>query len=73
LKAAGDAAKDSAPYIHPRLSAVEHTDDSVNPLAEILKLCASSTRGLPDPARIPPDREPKPMIDIAPPKPQAAI
>jgi hypothetical protein len=66
LKAANDAAKDAAPYIHPRLSAVEHTDGAVNPLAEILKLCESSTRGLPDPSKIPPDRETKPMIDVTP-------
>jgi len=42
-----------------------------NPLAEILKLCAASTRGLPDPARVPPDR----VIDVTPtqvaPEPQA--
>jgi hypothetical protein len=35
-------------------------------LAEILKLCAQSTRGLPDPARIPPDRPPREV-----PEPQA--
>ena len=56
LKAANEAAKDAAPYIHPRLSAVEHTDNSDGGLAEIVKLCAESTRGLPDPAKIPPDR-----------------
>ena len=42
-----------------------------NHLAEILKLCAASTRGLPDPARVPPDR----VIDVTPtqvaPEPQA--
>ena len=59
LKAANDAAKDAAPYLHPRLSAVEHTDNSDGGLAEILKLCAESTRGLPDPAKIPPDRPPQ--------------
>jgi len=54
LKAAKEVARDSA-----RLSAVEHTDNSDGGLAEILKLCAESTRGLPDPAKIPPDRPPQ--------------
>src|SRR6516165_629006 len=34
LKAASESAKDAAPYIHPRLSAVEHSGDKVSVLAQ---------------------------------------
>jgi hypothetical protein len=46
LKAANDAAKDAAPYIHPRLSAVDHTG----------KVSIFAQWRDPDPAKIPPDR-----------------
>jgi hypothetical protein len=65
LKAASEAAKDAAPYIHPRLSAVEHTDDQIDSFAEFLKTIGDSARDLPDPARIPPDRGGG-VIDVTP-------
>src|SRR5262249_20381102 len=38
LKAANESAKDAAPFLHPRLSAVEHTGNPVDAFTEILKL-----------------------------------
>jgi hypothetical protein len=71
LKAANESAKDAAPFLHPRLSAVEHKGEQFNPIAEILKLIDGTSRGLPDPARIP--KDPDELIDVAPatPEPQA--
>ena len=57
LKAANEAAKDAAPYIHPRLSAVDHSGGGkVSIFAQWRDEFAASVRGLPDPAKIPPDR-----------------
>ena len=64
LKAANEAAKDAAPYIHPRLSAVEHKGSPVDAFAEMLKLIDGTSRGLPDPGRIPKDRDE--LIDVTP-------
>ena len=63
LKAANEAAKDAAPYIHPRLSAVEHSGDKVSVLAQWREEFAASVRGLPDPTKIPPDRD-EGVIDV---------
>jgi hypothetical protein len=63
LKAANEAAKDAAPYIHPRLSAVEHTGSRVDAFAEMLKLIDGTTKGLPDQSRIPKDRDE--LTDVA--------
>jgi hypothetical protein len=57
LKAANESAKDAAPFLHPRLSAVEHTGNPVDAFTEILKLIDGTSRGLPDPSKIP-DRDP---------------
>ena len=72
LKAANESAKDAAPFVHPRLSAVEHKGDQLDAIGEILKLIDGTSRGLPDPSKIPADRD---MIDVTPtplvPEPQA--
>jgi hypothetical protein len=72
LKAANEAAKDAAPYLHPRLSAVEHKGEQFDAFAEILRLIDGTTKGLPDQSKIPPDHD---MIDVTPaplaPEPQA--
>jgi hypothetical protein len=65
LKAANEAAKDAAPYIHPRLSAVEHIGGGkVSIFAQWRDEFAASVRGLPDPAKIPADRVD--YIDVTP-------
>jgi hypothetical protein len=56
LKAANEAAKDAAPYVHARLSAVEHGGDRVSIFAQWRDEFAASVRGLPDQAKIPADR-----------------
>jgi hypothetical protein len=63
LKAANEAAKDAAPYLHPRLSAVELKGEQSDAFAEILKLIDGTSRGLPDYSKIPPDRD---LIDVTP-------
>ena len=68
LKAANEAAKDAAPYLHPRLSAVEHTARPDDFFTEMLKLIDGTSRGLPDPAHIPADRD---VVDLPPMQPVA--
>jgi hypothetical protein len=65
LKAANEAAKDAAPYVHARLSAVEHRGGGVSIFAQWRDEFAASVRGLPDPAKIPPDRDER-VIDVTP-------
>jgi hypothetical protein len=43
LKAANESAKDAAPFLHPRLSAVEHTGSPVDAITEFLKLIDGTT------------------------------
>jgi hypothetical protein len=62
FKAANESAKDAAPYLHPRLSAVEHKGEQFDAITEILKLIDGTSRGLPDPAKIPGDD----AIDVTP-------
>jgi hypothetical protein len=72
LKASSEAAKDAAPFVHPRLSAIEHSGSPVDAIAEMLMLISGETKGLPDQSKIPPDPE---IIDVTPmplaPEPQA--
>jgi hypothetical protein len=63
LKAAHESAKDAAPYLHPRLSAVEHKDERFDAFAEMLRLIDGTSRGLPDPSKIPADSD---VIDVTP-------
>jgi hypothetical protein len=64
LKAANESAKDAAPFLHPRLSAVEHTGTPIDDaITEFLKLIDGTSRGLPDLSKIPPDPG---IIDITP-------
>jgi hypothetical protein len=57
LKAANESAKDAAPFLHPRLSAVEHSGSTVDAITEMLKLIDGRSKGLPDPSEIPLDRD----------------
>ena len=55
LKAANEAAKDAAPYVHARLSAVEHTGKDGGPVSvikQILSKIDGKSRGLPDQSKI---------------------
>jgi hypothetical protein len=74
LKAANESAKDAAPFLHPRLSAVEHTGSPVDAIAEMLMLINGETKGLPDQSKIPPDPD---IIDVTPtplaPEPEAPV
>jgi hypothetical protein len=64
LKAANESAKDAAPFLHPRLSAVEHTGSPIDDvITEFLKLIDGTTKGLPDLSKIPPDPD---IIDVTP-------
>jgi hypothetical protein len=64
LKAANESAKDAAPFLHPRLSAVEHSGTPIDDaITEFLKLIDGTSRGLPDLSKIPPDPG---IIDITP-------
>jgi hypothetical protein len=73
LKAANESAKDAAPFLHPRLSAIEHTGTPIDDaITEFLKLIDGTSRGLPDLSKIPLDPD---IIDVTPmplaPEPQA--
>jgi hypothetical protein len=74
LKAANESAKDAAPFLHPRLSAVEHSGSPVDAIAEMLMLIDGKTKGLPDQSKIPPDPD---IIDVTPmplaPEPEAPV
>jgi len=57
LHSASEAARDAAPYVHPRLSAIEHArGGQVNVLHELFKVIDGTGRGLPDPANEVTDR-----------------
>jgi hypothetical protein len=72
LRSASDAARDAAPYIHPRLSAVEHAHGGeVNLLHELFKVIDGTGRGLPDPAKVRPVLEYQGATGI--PAPQATV
>jgi hypothetical protein len=52
------------PFLHPRLSAVEHSGNPVDAIAEMLMLIDGRSKGqLPDPSEIPLDRD---LIDVTP-------
>lgn len=56
LQAAREAARDAAPYLHPRLSAIQYTgkvEGEVDIIHRILTEIDGMTRGLPDKTRIP--------------------
>jgi hypothetical protein len=56
LKAANESAKDAAPFLHPRLSAVEHSGSPIDDaITDFLKLIDGTSKGLPDLSKIPPD------------------
>jgi hypothetical protein len=63
LKAANESAKDAAPFLHPRLSSIEHSGSPLDAITEMLKLIDGTSKGLPDLSKIPPDPD---MIDITP-------
>jgi hypothetical protein len=74
LKAANESAKDAAPFLHPRLSAVEHSGRLIDDeIIEFLKSIDGTTKGLPDQSKIPLDPD---IIDVTPtplaPEPQTA-
>jgi hypothetical protein len=57
LRAANESAKGAAPFLHPRLSAVEHSGSPVDAIAGMLMLIDGKTKGLPDPSQIHLDRD----------------
>jgi hypothetical protein len=64
LKAANESAKDAAPFLHPRLSAIEHTGTPIDDaITEFLKLIDGTSKGLPDLSKIPADPD---IIDVTP-------
>jgi hypothetical protein len=64
LRAAHEAAKDAAPYVHPRLSAIEHMDagggPGVDPIGRLLAAIDGKTRSIPE------ANQRKMMIDVTP-------
>jgi hypothetical protein len=63
LKAANESAKDAAPFVHARLSAIEHSGSPLDAITEMLKLIDGTSKGLPDLSKIPLDRD---LIDVTP-------
>jgi hypothetical protein len=53
LRQLRDVGRDPSRYLHPRLSAIEHTSSPDDVFAQMLKLIDGTSRGLPDPARVP--------------------
>jgi hypothetical protein len=64
LRAAHEAAKDAAPYVHPRLSAIEHTGEGASPgsdpIGRLLAAIDGKTRSIPE------ANQQKMMIDVTP-------